>query len=149
MNNFVTIIFLAVLPFTCLAQQTIEYTITHDGLEREYILYVPASYTGSDSVPLLFNFHAFGGFSQQQMAYGDFRSIADSAGFLVAHPQGTGDDGQRIWNIGIDTLVVDDVGFTEAMIDSIDAEYNIDRDRIYATGHSMGAFFSIYLGRVS
>jgi hypothetical protein len=36
------------------------------------------------------------------------------------------------------------------MIDSIGAEYNIDRDRVYATGHSMGAFFSIHLaGRLS
>jgi polyhydroxybutyrate depolymerase len=145
MKYFTVTLFLIALSFTCLAQQTITYTITHDGLQREYILYVPASYTGNDSVPLLFNFHAFGGFAQQQMVYGDFRPIADSAGFLIAHPQGTGDEGQRIWNIGIDSLTVDDVGFTEAMIDSIDAEYNIDRDRVYSTGHSMGAFFSIYL----
>jgi polyhydroxybutyrate depolymerase len=125
--------------------QTIEYTITHDGLEREYILYVPASYTGSDSVPLLFNFHGAGGTANEQMEWGDFRTIADSAGFLIAHPQGTGNNGFTFWNIGQDTSAVDDVGFTEAMIDSIGAEYTIDLERVYATGKSLGGFFSIHL----
>jgi polyhydroxybutyrate depolymerase len=77
---------------------------------------------------------------------GDFRSIADSAGFLIAHPQGTlTGPGVSIWNIENDTAVADDVGFTEAMIDFIDAEYNINLDRVYATGKSMGGFFSIHL----
>jgi polyhydroxybutyrate depolymerase len=80
------------------------------------------------------------------MAYGDFRPVADTAGFLVAHPQGAaGSDTARIWNIGQDPTLADDIGFTQAMIDTISAEYNIDPDRIYATGHSMGAFFSILL----
>jgi polyhydroxybutyrate depolymerase len=51
---------LLALPFLGVTQQTIEYTITHNGLEREYILYVPASYNGSESVPLLFNLHGLG-----------------------------------------------------------------------------------------
>ena len=123
-----------------MAQQTIYDSITYDGLEREYILYVPASYNGSDAVPLLFNFHGMGGTADGQMAWGDFRPIADTAGFLIAHPQGTG---MGIWNIGPGKA--DDIGFTEAMIDSIAAEYSIDRDRVYATGKSMGGFFSIHL----
>jgi polyhydroxybutyrate depolymerase len=82
----------------------------------------------------------------QQMAYGDFRPVADTAGFIIACPQGAaGSDSARIWNIGQDTVLVDDIGFTEAMIDTISAEYNINQDRVYATGHSMGAFFSIHL----
>jgi polyhydroxybutyrate depolymerase len=146
MKNLTATLLLFALPFFSMAQQTIDYTITHDGMERFYILYVPASYTGDEPVPLIFNFHAFGGFAQQQMAYGDFRPVADTAGFIVAHPQGAaGSDTARIWNIGEDTTVADDIGFTAAMIDSISAEYNINLDRVYATGHSMGAFFSIHL----
>ena len=30
------------------------------GQEREYILYVPAAYTGMDAVPLVLNFHGYG-----------------------------------------------------------------------------------------
>lgn len=145
MNYILRLLFLIGLTSTCFAQQTIEYTITHDGLQREYILYVPASYTGIEPVPLLFNFHGFGGNAEEQMEWGDFRPIADSAGFLVVHPQGTDYNGVTFWNIGQDTSIVDDIGFTAAMIDSIDEEYNIDRDRVYATGKSLGGFFSIHL----
>jgi polyhydroxybutyrate depolymerase len=125
---------------------TYNYTITHDGLQREYILYVPASYTGDESVPLLFNFHALGSNAQQQMGFGDFRPIADRDGFLVAHPQGTQSEGERplnFWNVGAEG--VDDVGFTAAMIDSIAADYNIDRARVYAAGMSNGGTFSHHL----
>ena len=47
------------LVFAGNSQQTITATITHDALQREYILYVPASYTGSSAVPLVFNFHTY------------------------------------------------------------------------------------------
>ena len=39
------------------AQGYISQTIQYDGLTREYSIYVPASYDGTTSFPLLFNFH--------------------------------------------------------------------------------------------
>ncbi len=140
MKYFISTIFIIALPLICMAQQTIYDSIAHDGLMREYILYVPASYSGSEFVPLLFNFHGAGGTADDQMEWGDFRSIADTAGFLIVHPQGTG---PGIWNIGAGQA--DDIGFVEAMIDSIAAEYTINLDRVYATGKSLGGFFSIHL----
>ena len=35
-------------------------TIIHDGLIREYILYVPEAYDGSFDIPLMLNFHGNG-----------------------------------------------------------------------------------------
>jgi polyhydroxybutyrate depolymerase len=46
--------------FSSSAQQTINASITHDGIERDYILYVPEIYDGSTAVPLVLNFHGFG-----------------------------------------------------------------------------------------
>ena len=43
------------------AQGYISETIQHDGLTREYSIYVPASYDGTTSFPLLFNLHGGGG----------------------------------------------------------------------------------------
>jgi polyhydroxybutyrate depolymerase len=147
MKHLIAFLFLIGLPSICLAQQTINDTITHDGLQREYILYLPVSYTGDEPVPLLCNFHALGSNAQQQMSFGDFRPIADTSGFLVAHPNGTEIEfGDRGWNIGPGD--VDDVGFIDAMIDSIDAEYNIDRDRVYATGMSNGGFMSHHVANL-
>ena len=62
-------IFLYLIGFSIfgLAQQTIDGTLMHDGLEREYILYVPANYTGNAAVPLIFNFHGYTNNATQQI----------------------------------------------------------------------------------
>ena len=144
MRNF--LITFLILISALFSQETIYGTIEHDGLQREYILYVPASYTVDQSVPLLFNFHGYTSNANVQMYYGSFRSIADTAGFIIIHPQGTLDNqGITFWNVGWGTEVVDDVGFTEAMIDSIGVKYNIDLERVYATGMSNGGFMSFHL----
>ena len=36
-------------------------SLLHDGVAREYILYVPDSYDGTSDVPLMLNFHGFAG----------------------------------------------------------------------------------------
>ena len=64
------------------SQQTINGSITHGGLTRTYILYVPASYSAGTPAPLVFNFHGYTSNATEQMFYGDFRPIADTAGFL-------------------------------------------------------------------
>ena len=139
-----TIIGLPILGFT---QQTIYGSITHDAMQREYILYVPANYSGTSSVPLILNYHGYGSNASEQMNYGDFRPIADTAGFLVVHPQGTLHFGITHWNVGGWTIgsTADDVGFTAALIDSLAVEYSLDLTRIYATGMSNGGFMSFLL----
>jgi polyhydroxybutyrate depolymerase len=119
----------------------------HDGLQREYILYVPSSYTGDEPAPLVFNFHGYGSNATDQMWYGDFRPIADRRGFLIVHPQGTLFEGVTHWNVGGWTAgsTVDDVGFTEALIDFLSSEYNIDSARVYSTGMSNGGYMSFLL----
>lgn len=139
-------LFLMILPFFTKAQQTTNYSILVDSVQREFILYVPDSYNGNTSVPLVFSFHGLGGNAQAQMDDHDFRPVADAEGFLVAHPQGAPIIGPGIpgWNFGNDTLP-DDVLFTSAMIDTIAADYNVNLDRVYACGMSFGGFFSIFL----
>lgn len=135
------------LPFVLPAQQTIDSGFIHDDIYRSYILYVPANYTGDTPVPLVFNFHGYGSNANDQMLYGDFRSIADTAGFLVVHPLGTFWNNLRHWNVGGWTLgsTVDDVGFTAAMIDTIASQYNINLERVYSTGMSNGGYMSFLL----
>ena len=128
------------------SQQTITATIAHDGLQREYILYVPVSYTGSNPVPLVFNFHGYNSNATEQMWYGDFRPIADTAGFIIVHPNGLLDaTGTTHFNVGWGGSTIDDVGFTSALLDSISADYNINADRVYSTGMSNGGFMSYQL----
>jgi polyhydroxybutyrate depolymerase len=79
------------------------------------------------------------------MFYGDFRPIADTAGFLVVHPMGTLDgSSQPYWNSGWGGTV-DDIGFTAALIDSLSLDYSVNPERIYSTGMSNGGFMSYTL----
>ena len=134
------------ISFSCFSQQTINGTIVHDGIVRSYKLYIPSIYSGNTVVPLLFNFHGYTSNSNEQMFYGDFRNIADTANFLVVHPQGTLDNTNTThFNVGWGGSTVDDVGFTEALIDSLSAAYSVDQNRIYAVGMSNGGFMSFQL----
>ena len=122
----------------------LDCTFNHDGLVREYILYVPQSYTGSESVPLLFNFHGYGSSAIGQMNYGDFRVLAEEEQFILLAPQGTLLEDTSHWNVGSWTSesTVDDVGFTSALIDKIATDYLIDLSRVYSTGMSNGGYMS-------
>jgi polyhydroxybutyrate depolymerase len=146
--RYITVLLLLVgCTFSSFSQQTINASITHDGIQRDYILYIPELYDGNTAVPLVLNFHGYGSNAAQQMFYGDFRDIADTEGFLLVHPEGTTFIGDQFWNVGFPGLSsnIDDVGFTEALIDELATLYAIDFDRVYATGMSNGGFMSFLL----
>lgn len=136
--------FLLIIGFSY-SQQTINGSFVHGGLTRTYILYVPASYSPANPAPLVFNFHGYTSNSSQQIAYGEFRPIADTAGFILVVPMGTVDgSGNTYWNANWGGTV-NDVAFTAALIDTLSANYNINQNRVYSTGMSNGGFMSYYL----
>ncbi len=128
------------------AQNTISGTIQSGGLTREYLLYIPAAYTGATAVPLLFNLHGYTSNNLEQLFYGDFRTIADTANFLMVLPNGTLDaQGNRFWNNFLGNSTVDDVGFMRDLLNKLQSNYNIDANRVYSTGMSNGGFMSYAL----
>lgn len=124
------------------AQTTVTDSIYCGGKYRSYILYVPAIYNALHATPLVINMHGYTSNAQQQQYYGNFMPVADTANFLVIHPQGTYYNGQAFWNAGISPTLVNDVQFISNLIDSISAQYNVDPNSVYATGLSNGGFMS-------
>ena len=56
--KYITILLLIIgFSFPNFAQQTIDGSIMHDGIQRDYILYIPAIYDGNTDVP-------FGGYKK-------------------------------------------------------------------------------------
>ena len=129
------------------AQGYISETIQYDGLTREYSIYVPASYDGTTSFPLLFNFHGGGGDIASQIAIADMSTIADTANFIVVYPQARQDpsDGNSFNWIPKVPDTFDDVPFISSLIDTIAINYEIDQNRIYACGYSLGGDMSFEL----
>ena len=132
-------LFIVCLSFSY-AQGYISETIEYDGLTREYSIYVPASYDGTTSFPLLFNFHGGGGVIASQIAIADMSPIADTANFIVVYPQARQDpsDGNSFNWIPKVPGTFDDVPFISSLIDTIASSYQINQDRIYACGYSLG-----------
>ncbi|MBL7782517.1 MAG: T9SS type A sorting domain-containing protein [Saprospiraceae bacterium] len=146
MVRILSTVFFLSLVSAIMAQTDIVGAIQSGGLTREYRLYQPAAYTGNTAVPLVINMHGYGSNNLEQEFYGDFRGIADTANFLIVHPNGTFDNqGERFWNTFGNGATVDDVGFIRNLIDTLSATWNIDPERIYATGMSNGGFMSYSL----
>lgn len=130
------------------SQAFISQTIVHDGLIREYSIYVPASYDGTTNFPLLFNLHGGGGTNSAWQVASDMRPIADTADFILVYPQARPDpsDGNSFNWIPKVPGTFDDVPFFSSLIDTIASNYQIDQTRIYSCGYSLGGDMTFELG---
>ena len=125
-------------------QQTIPDSIFINGTYRHFIIYIPDIYDSVEPTPLVFNLHGRTSNAASQMWYGDFRDIADTANFIIVHPQGLLDfTGVTHWNLGQST--VDDIGFLDSLYYQLVSIYNINLDQVYSTGMSNGGYMSYYL----
>jgi polyhydroxybutyrate depolymerase len=112
---------------------------------RSYILHVPASYTGTTSVPLVLDFHPMGLGLEWEKDNSGFQAISDQRGFLLAWPQGL----ETAWNIGpccTTARDIDDFGFARAVVRQIFNDACVDPARVHAVGFSMGGAMAYYLG---
>lgn len=133
-------------PVFSFGQQTINDSIIHDNLYRSYTTYIPVLYNATQPTPLVFNFHGLTGTSAIAMWHADFRLIADTANFIIVHPQGLlNSSGETHWNVGQIGTSINDIDFISSLLDSLTLEYNIDSDRVYSTGMSNGAYMSYRL----
>jgi polyhydroxybutyrate depolymerase len=111
-------------------------TLDFQGQPRTYELYVPASYDGTHAVPLVFNFHGFGSNAKQQMAYGNFKPLADRDDFLVVALDGQGD--ARHFNFNGEPGLQDDAAAVSALLDHLEVTFCVEAKRVYSTGMSDG-----------
>ncbi len=120
--------------------------------KRRYEVHVPPSYDGRNPMPLVLDFHGGGGNPSAARRGTKMDAKADSAGFLVVYPAGSGRFENRLltWNGGLccgyaASQQVDDVGFTEADLTDVQLFFEVDPHRIYSTGLSNGAIMSYRL----
>ena len=82
----------------------------------------------------------FGARVQYYPAGCQFNDIADHDGFLVVYPAGKGDS----WNSGEKgpgfaiANDIDDIAFVKEILSDLETMFNLDPERIYAMGFSLG-----------
>lgn len=137
------------LSAPCLHAQT--DTITVGALERTYTVRLPSSYDGSTPLPLVIAMHGGFGSGTQLENQSQLSVKAEQEGFIVVYPDGVPSlIGIRTWNAGgccgyAMNNGIDDVGFIDALLDTLFDELAIDTQRVYATGMSNGGFMSYRL----
>lgn len=134
-----------------------EITITANGLQRTFVVHVPASYaakrTQANPSPLLIDIHGYqaGETADQVVGFeiqhsGELQ-MSDKRGFMAIWPESTaitqGDQVYHSW-AGVYCCTpalgsVDDVSFLEQVIAWGETYGLIDTKRVYVTGHSNGA----------
>lgn len=95
----------------------------------------------------MFSFHGGGGDIDGQIFADNMSAIADTAGFIIVYPQARpdpNDGGSANW-LHKDPTDVDDVFFVETLIENIENQYEIDENRVYACGYSLGGEFTYEL----
>src|SRR5713226_142368 len=118
-------------------------TIVSSGQKRQYLLYVPKSYDRTKPTPLVISMHGAAGWPAQQMNLSRWNRLAESQGFIVVYPSGS--DVPKIWHVDRGAGLTRDVTFISALIDTLEATYNIDPTRIYANGLSAGGGMAFVL----
>ena len=114
--------------------------INFDKKIREYYVSLPED--TSKPFPVIINFHGFLSHAMDQQGFSQMDNYAHQNGIGVIYPEGV----KRSWNVGKAILNDEnDIGFVNALIDSVSLKYNIDSNRIYACGFSNGGTFSYEL----
>lgn len=132
---------IAVLFAVYASEAQVTKYINFGGIVRECLIHLPTGYNASRNYPLVFNLHGYGSNDFEEEIYTYMDSISNAEGFIVAYPNGVANQ----WNSGfVGTYGTgrDDVGFISALIDSINADYPVDLNRVYSCGMSNGGYQS-------
>ena len=139
-NRKIILFVLGIITFSLSEAQTTSIdSIFYEGLWRNYRLFLPTGFNSSIQHPLVFNFHGYGSNAYEQEIYSGFDGIADTANVVVCYPNGINNS----WNAI--NRSPDDVRLIDTLITVIHYSYNINLNRVYATGMSNGGFMCNYL----
>jgi len=115
---------------------------------RQYRVYVPTIYNASKPASMVVTLHGLGD-NMTNFSQLGFNYIADTANIIVVVPQALSDPyAGTAWNSGAGMSgyypnpTTNDVGFLNALIDTIKANYSIDPSRVFMCGFSMGGFMT-------
>jgi polyhydroxybutyrate depolymerase len=116
-----------------------------DGVARQYVVYIPKSYTGTSPVPLMLVIHGAHNTPALAENWSQMDPVSDQNGFIIAYPAGL-----DCWNaggiLGGCTAADDDLGFLKNVVTEVESHACIDPKRVYATGISNGSIMAQYLG---
>ena len=101
---------------------------------RKTLTYVPKNVEKSPA--LVISLHGMNQDPEFQQKQTQWNALADTEGFIVTYPLGN----NRMW----DTSGMGDVKFVEAVMKDMELKHNVDKNRIYLSGFSMGSWLGYH-----
>ncbi|MBK7841009.1 MAG: hypothetical protein KA794_07715 [Candidatus Obscuribacter sp.] len=136
-------------------ETTLEHINLPDGTKANYRLHVPKDYDGTKPLPVVIMFHGYGirrGQGDTEKGAEGFEvvsnmsNIADREQFIAVYPDGNPSSSYS-WNNGQWFFSKrNDVAFTKGMMDVLEANLNVDKERMYLMGYSQGGSFTHSIG---
>jgi polyhydroxybutyrate depolymerase len=125
-------------------------TLSVGGLNRTYLVHVPEGHDPKTPMPVVLALHGATMNGPMMAWFSGLNQKADAAGFIAVYPNGTGSFSSFTWNGGdcCGSAVqnkIDDVAFINTLLDDLMGSYQVDTQRIYATGISNGAVMAYRL----
>eukprot|EP00041_Stephanoeca_diplocostata_P015918 m.308780 g.308780 ORF g.308780 m.308780 type:complete len:382 (+) comp20192_c0_seq3:225-1370(+) len=65
--------------------------LNHDGLSREYLVYIPSTYQPTSATPLVLAFHGYHNDARDVLDSGFLMGVAEDNGFIIVAPEGHDD----------------------------------------------------------
>lgn len=116
----------------------------HEGKKRRYLVRIPDNYELNKPAPVLFGFGGWGDSPEEFSGYARMETTAATDDAIAVYPEGF----ERAWEPApyAKTRDGEDIRFIHRILNAVDADYHIDRNRIYAMGMSNGGGFTSVLG---
>lgn len=143
MNSKFTLLFAFIFSVNSNAQNFLEANIISDEINRNFLIQFPDEVNEIDeNLPVVFVLHGDGGNAAGMVAYSGFAESALTNNFISIFPNAVNGN----WNRAVlGEFPADDVLFISDVIDYMCSNYRINRNRIYVTGSSAGAFMTYRL----
>ena len=114
------------------------------GRERTYLRFIPASYELNTPLALVITLHGTANLASFWRDVYDLEEQADGEAIFVypnALPNANGETKYQAFDRNSD-----DFAFVDALIEEVEDDHCIDRDRVFVTGFSLGGTFAANLG---
>jgi polyhydroxybutyrate depolymerase len=127
------------------APGTTEHRLAFGGLDRSYQVVIPPGLSKKPAAVVVV-LHGGFGTAEGALRQGGWVEAAARGRFVAVAPEGV----IRSWNAGEccgppARRGVDDVGFVLAVLDEVEGDLRVDRDRVFATGISNGGMLAYRL----
>lgn len=130
LNHLITSV--ALLTFSAAQAESVNFTV--GSISRNMIIHAPSGIESGR--PLVISLHGLNQNAAYQQSQAALDAVANTERFLVAYPNGLNSS----WSLSGNT----DIDFILTIIDYMADRYDIDRNRVYLSGFSMGGMMTYY-----